>query len=375
MKARILVFALAVTLLSPVEAQRKGILIDEKVRSASLAGNLLGDESAPKVTVYLPPSYRQGNSRYPVLYLLHGYRGTNRMFQTPQWVDVPAAADRFAREGGGEFILVLPNAYNMYGGSFYTDSAVTGDWETYMVAELVAHIDSKYRTVRHPRARGIAGHSMGGYGALKLAIKHPDIFGAVYALSPCCMMWGDDLSLENSAWADTLDFRSAADVQRTMKSVNSGKPNLRTFFSFVFVAAAAAWSPNPSKPPLYADFPVERADGKWRQVPAIAARWSANLILPLVPQYHGNLKRLRAIGIDVGQQEEFQHILEGSREFSRLLNHYKVPHTYEEYEGDHGNRIPHRMEKAVFPFFARAFADVPAAKQRVAPGSLSHAPR
>lgn len=363
MKLRVVGLTLLVGLLASAAAaqQGTGVVVDEKVPSAALEGNGLGDPVTRNVSVYLPPSYRHGERRYPVLYLLHGYGGTNRTFQSKDWVNAPALADKaFAKHAAGEFIMVMPDSSNLYAGGFYTDSVVAGDWETFIVRELVDYIDGKYRTVRDPAARGIAGHSMGGYAALKLAMKHPDVFGSLYGLSPCCLGWGKDLSLENPAWEETLGFRSVEDVQAAMKELESLKGDdpaaLRKFFSIVFVAMAAAWSPDPGNAPLYVDFPVERTENGWRPVPGIEARWSANLILPMTPQHHGNLKRLGAIAFDVGRQEEFEHILEGSRELSRLLKEHHIEHTFEEYDGTHGSRIPQRMEEKVIPFFWRAFA-------------------
>jgi S-formylglutathione hydrolase FrmB len=339
-----------------------GLVVDAKVASAALEGNRLGDTATRNVSIYLPPSYRSGERRYPVLYLLPGFFGTNRTFQSKGFVDAPALADKaFAQSPTGEFIIVMPDARNFYGGSFYTDSAAAGDWETFLVRELVSYVDSEYRTLRDPAARGLAGHSMGGYAALKQGMKHPDVFGAVYALSPCCMDWGKDLSLENPAWKDTLSFRTVEDFQafgKEMRNLKDDDPTLlRRFFSIVFMALAAAWSPAPAKPPLYVDLPVEPAESGWRPVPGVQARWSANLILPMAPQYRGNLRRLRAIVLDVGRQEEFEHILTGSHAFSRLLTEYGIAHTFEEYEGDHSNRIPQRLEEKVLPFFLRVFAE------------------
>jgi len=348
-----------------------GLVMDAKVPSTALEGNPLGDAAARNVSIYLPPSYRQGERRYPVLYLLHGYGGANRTFQNKGWVDAPSLADKaFAQLAANEFLIVMPDARNLYGGSFYTDSAAAGDWETFIVRELVNYIDTEYRTVRDPAARGLAGHSMGGYAALKLAMKHPNVFGAVYALSPCCMDWGKDLSLENPAWKDTLSFRSVEDfhaARTALRNLRDGDPNgIRRFLSIVYLAMAAAWSPAPAKAPLFVDLPVEPAEDGWRPVPGVRAQWSANLILPMTPQYHGNLRRLRAIALDVGRQEEFDHILQGCRAFSRLLGEYRIEHTFEEYDGDHGNRIPQRVEQKLIPFFVQAFA---ATKKKAKPAT------
>ena len=83
-----------------------------------------------------------------------------------------------------EMILVGVSGNNALGGSFYVDSPVTGGWATAVVDHVVGAIDERYRTMAAPGSRGIAGFSMGGYGALALVFAHPDVFGAVYALSP-----------------------------------------------------------------------------------------------------------------------------------------------------------------------------------------------
>src|SRR5207237_5134929 len=104
----------------------------------------------------------------------------------------------------------------------------------------------RYRTLPSTVSRGIGGHSMGGYGALELAMKHPDRFGAAYGLSSACLGWGGDLSLTNPAWDATLSFKSFDDFQE----------NEKLYLCQAYMAVAAAWSPNPAKAPFFADLPV-----------------------------------------------------------------------------------------------------------------------
>ena len=80
-------------------------------------------------------------------------------------------------------IIVTPNADNSYDGSYYTNSYVTGNWEDFISQKLVDYIDANYRTIKSVHSRGIAGHSMGGYGAVKLALKYSHIFGTLFGLS------------------------------------------------------------------------------------------------------------------------------------------------------------------------------------------------
>ena len=79
--------------------------------------------------------------------------------------------------------MVVPGD-NQLGGSFYVNSPVTGNWEDFVVQEVVGYVDNHYRTIARVESRGISGHSMGGFGSLNIAMLHPDVFGAVYSLSP-----------------------------------------------------------------------------------------------------------------------------------------------------------------------------------------------
>src|SRR5580658_9936937 len=138
----------------------KGSFERIKVHGKSLEGNLEGDSPDRDVSVYLPPSYATArNRRYPVVYLLHGYTNTDEGWFGPGLksgflsanTSLPAAADRAITESGAsEMILVMPNAYTIYQGSMFSNSATTGDWEGYVTRDLIAYIDSHYRTIATP---------------------------------------------------------------------------------------------------------------------------------------------------------------------------------------------------------------------------------
>jgi len=84
--------------------------------------------------------------------------------------------DLISKGAAKEMIVVVPNGSNRYLGSFYTNSSVSGNWEDYIYRDVVSFIDDTYRTITKPASRGIAGHSMGGYGALMLAMRQRGIF-------------------------------------------------------------------------------------------------------------------------------------------------------------------------------------------------------
>lgn len=164
-------------------AEKKGTVETIKVHGKSLEGNLEGDSPDRDVFVYLPPSYQTDqNRRYQVVYFLHGYGVKAEAY----WnlMTVPATADKEMNGGTAhEMILVNPDAYTIYNGSMYSNSPTTGDWETYLTHDLVQYIDSHYRTLATRESRGLAGHSMGGYGTMRLAMKYPEVYSSVYAMS------------------------------------------------------------------------------------------------------------------------------------------------------------------------------------------------
>jgi S-formylglutathione hydrolase len=289
------------------------------------------------VFVYLPPSYASNKTRrYPVVYFLHGY-GINA---ERYWniMTVPDAADKDFTSGGmHEMILVHPDAFTVYSGSMYSSSPTTGDWETFVTQELVSYIDTHYRTLAARESRGLAGHSMGGYGTLRLAMKHPQVFSSIYAMSSCCLMNNPGAARGPGAAAKNGDNKKKAG------------------FSNVQFAEAAAWSPNPANPPQFFDLPTK--DGEVQ--PAVAAKWVANSPLAMVPQYVTNLKKLQAIALDVGLQDG---LLGTNQEMDQSLVQLGVAHTFETYEGDHNNRVKERFETKVLPFFSSQLTVAGAAK-------------
>ena len=325
-------------------------VIDERVHIPALENNVLGDSADQRVVVYLPPSYKANSRRrYPTLYLLHGIGGSPEDWGPDgfQEMDIGLVMDSLVRNGvSREMIIVTPNGRNRYLGAFYLNSRTTGNWEDYIVRDLVQHVDRTYRTLPSPASRGIAGHSMGGFGALMLAIRHPDVFSAVYALSPCCLGMVADLSPSNSAWHRLAHFRDWDDLL-----TRAGEK--KDFMPIAFVALAAAVSPNPSARPWHADLPVIVRGGRLVRVSPAFQRWQETFPLPHVKKNQKALRCLKAVGLDVGLHDEFTHITLGTRLFSDSLSYYEIPHAFELYDGDHRDRIRERVTTRVLPFFSR----------------------
>jgi S-formylglutathione hydrolase FrmB len=330
------------------ETAPRGKLVSDRLASKALAGNLLKTPSERSVIVYLPPSYSQGpQRRYPVLYLLHGITSTNTDFAggLDKSLNVETELNRLIGDGTvREMIVVLPDARTKFGGAFYTNSTVAGNWEDFIVADLVGYIDARFRTLARPESRGITGHSMGGYGAIKLAMRHPEVFCAAYALSPACLTWAGDLTADNPAWRKTLALKRPEDRRED------------DFYSLAFLAMATSFSPNPNRAPFFADWPFKATEAGLQIDKAAHARWAAEFPVPLVGRYAANLARLRGLRFDVGKGDEFSHIPAGCRLLSKTLTERGIRHVFEEYDGDHNNRIWGRLWTKVVPFFSHTLS-------------------
>jgi S-formylglutathione hydrolase len=168
MKLVALILTATALLFAEAKPQPKGSVQRIQVHGKSLEGNLEGDSPDRDITIYLPPGYNVNrNQRYPVVYLLHGYLLTDQYWTgtgasgpgvNMPGADVPAAMDNLIARGKAKpMIVAMPNAYSVYAGSMYSSSVTTGDWETYIAEDLVAYMDTHYRTIPERGSRGLAG--------------------------------------------------------------------------------------------------------------------------------------------------------------------------------------------------------------------------
>jgi enterochelin esterase-like enzyme len=302
------------------------------IHGAALAGNLEGNAADRDALVLLPPGYEvDANRRYPVVYALHGYS-----IGAEQWsheIHVPQTLEGAFAMGAREMIVVLPDSKTAHNGSMYSNSVTTGNFEDYISRDVVAYMDAHYRTIPNRDSRGLVGHSMGGYGASRIGMKHSDVFGSVYIMSPCCMQprgaevpfggeedLADALAIDSPAASANLPFGLRAQL-----------------------AVAAAWSPNPNDPPLYLDLPI--GDDEQR----VLGKWAANAVLAFADQYVQQLRQYRAIAIDAGDED-------GARDDAMLLHEfldsYGIEHAFEIYPGTHTSNVAFRIQNDVMPFFS-----------------------
>ena len=176
---------------------------------------------------------------------------------------------------------------------------------------------------------------MGGYGAARIGMKHSDVFGSLYIMSPCCLSARAAGPAESRIWKRRWRLRRRPRIRRTCRS-----------FSRAQLATAAAWSPDPKNPPLYLDLPTKNGVPQ----PDVLAKWAANAPLAFIDQYIGNLRQYRAIAIDVGDQDGLKI---DTGKLHEVLDTYGIANTFEIYHGTHTSAVADRFQNHVLPFFSQ----------------------
>lgn len=318
----------------PVIPGAKPVQVERiKIHGTALENNLEKDAVDRDVLVFLPPSYAKEKSRrYPVVYALHGYS-----IGAEQWskeIHVPQTIEGAFAQGAKEMIVVLPDSKTVHNGSMYSSSVTTGDFENFIARDVVAYIDAHYRTLPKRESRGLVGHSMGGYGATRIGMKHSDVFGSLYIMSPCC------LSARQAGPANP-------ELEKTLAEVKTAEDSAKLPFpARANLAAAAAWAPNPKNPPLYLDLP--RNNGEVQ--PDVLTKFAANAPLAFIDQYIGNLRQYRAISIDVGDKDGLRV---DSGKLHDVLDKYGIANSFDLYQGTHTSAVAVRFQNYVMPFFSK----------------------
>jgi enterochelin esterase-like enzyme len=329
-----------------VVASAQSRLVDVHVQSTSFAHNKIGIASTRNATVYLPDGYDASARRYPVVYFLHNLFEDHRTLYASY--DAKALFDTAIRNKVVPEVIVVSGDFSTpFGGSIYTNSPVTGNWEDFLVDELVAYVDASYRTLAHRDSRGLAGDRMGGYGAIRIGMRHPDVFGSVYALHPV----GTGTGLQ------TMYSRPNWELLANAKTLDEVKAD---FFSSLFLAIFQAHVPNTDRPPLFIDFPARKVGGEIVVDTAVTERLHASFALErMVPRYAENLKSLRGFKFDWGRGDTNQDHIYSNQAFTHKLNEFGIPHEADEYNGGWGDKhwgVRGRVYTELLPFFREHLA-------------------
>jgi S-formylglutathione hydrolase FrmB len=314
------------------------VIVHTRLESSHLADNLLGDPSERDLIVYLPKDYETSDLRYPTAYLLHAYGNTAQGLVTPatdeqRWK--PPIEDVldpvFERMGVPPMIVVIPDGNSRYGCGQWVDSPVSGNFEQYVVSDVVTFVDAHHRTLPSARSRGVFGFSSGGFGAWHLASRNPDVFGAMAMLS------GD------SFFDISHKFMPYKYLDSIWPEAPAG-PIEGNFWSEIVYDLAACYSPNPDRPPFYVDLPVAFPSGE-----LINEGWDRWLAFDPIVNVHDrldDLRKLSGILLDVGFNDDFS-LQWGHRLLSHHLSEAGIAHEHRENSGNHGGRAYERYQVAL----------------------------
>ena len=330
----------------------RGRVVSDTFRSRVLAHNPLGDPAQRPLIVYLPPDYeRAPGRRYPVIFVLAGFAESGPMLQNwqPFQPNLSDQLDLLTAHGllGKGVIAVLPDCFTRYGGSQYLNSSAVGNYDDYLIQELVPYIDRAYRTLGDG-SRGIMGKSSGGYGALTQAIRHPDVWQALACHS-------GDLLFELCYASDFPIFCNiigrAGGPESWFRGFEARRKKTDEDMAAIDIfAMAACYSPNPAASPFPFEFPFDLHTCE--RDPVIWQRWLALDPLFMVerPEVRQALQGLQLLFFDCGSRDEYMlHF--GARALSRKLTAYAIQHEYEEFDDTHDN-IAYRYDVSL-PRLAR----------------------
>lgn len=321
--------------------QKQGTVRILRHESEVLRDNPLGDKHVRDVIVYTPPGYEEGAESYPSVYCLTGFTGRGKMLLndaafTPNLAE---RMDKLINSGVIKpMIAVMPDCFTYYGGSQYINSAATGNYEDYLIDEVVPFVDENFRTVKDRNSRAVMGKSSGGYGSLVLGMRNYDIFGLVCSTSGDCyfehcypmdfakafrVIKGDPRGFMEKFWA-------------TEKKGKDDFPAVNT------IGMAACYSPNAESPWGF-DLPFDLETGEMRR--DVWERWLVHDPVRLVENAVENLKSLKLLYLDAGTRDEFALDL-GARILSKKLQDHGIPHMHEEFDDGHFN-ISYRYDRSL----------------------------
>ncbi len=322
-------------------------LHSKEFTSSALLNNPIGNTAMRKMQVYTPPGYHHNRDQgYPVVYLLHSLPFSEKAYtdqeEWDEWIDpngMFTTYPDFPQEGFrlwidnlilagtiDPMIIVMPNAETLpYGFSFYSNSALNGNFEDYIVNDLVDYIDNRFNTIANRDGRAIIGNSQGGHAAFKFGMKHPDIFGVV------------------ASHAGMIVIETVLSVGQDVVAENPNGfmgPDPAKFLTSAGYAMSAAWSPNLNNPPFFVDLPFDYPSGD--VIPAIADLWYENDPFSMLDTYADNFRSLKGIYFDCGNFDELESC-EGNDYMKQKLDAFGIEYTYETFDGGHFDKMFSRL--------------------------------
>ncbi len=326
-----------------------GKIVSFEHQSSVLLSNPWGDPADRAVHIYLPPDYSEQDEPYVCLWDLAAFTnsGPGHLNWQNHGENLPKRLDRLVGEGSmPSVVVVMPDCFTSLGGNQYVNSPSVGNYADYLVHELVPLVSTRLNVVNHRNGRGVFGKSSGGFGALYLAMKFADCWGAAASHAGDV---GFDL-VYRPAFAETCSVLAEydGDIEKFIHAFwASNRPCAREYTALMTLAMAASYDPDPENPGII------RLPFDWRTCTMDQQRWLQWLSFDpvnLVQRHAEALHSLHGLYLDVGRHDQY-HIQFGSRVLVDILKKLEVEFFYEEFEGSHSGmdwRLDHSL-----PFLAR----------------------
>ncbi len=320
--------------------------------STVLKGNPWGDPVSRDVFIYTPPAY-DASEALPVFWDLAAYTnaGPGHVNWRNHGDNLPQRLDRLiATEQMGPVLMVFPDCYTSLGGNQYVNSPAVGQYEDYLLAELMPLVEAQYPLTN----RAVFGKSSGAYGALMQALRHPDIWSAAACHSGD--MFFDLVYRPDFPTACKVLARSKNDIPAFMRKFwKSKQPGGDDFHTMMVLCMAASYAPETpseltSNLPFRLPFDLETCTLD----PDLWSRWLEFDPVEMAAEQLLVLNQLKGLYIDVGNRDQY-NIHFGNRIFHRRLEGLGIPHHYEEFDGTHSG-IDHRLDISL-PWLYRKLTD------------------
>ena len=300
-----------------------------------LANNPLNDPVRRSISVYLPPDYDESSRHYPVLWLLAAYTssGPASLAWRNHGENLPQRLDRLIASGDlPPVICVLPDSYTSLGGNQFVDSPAIGDYASYLVDELIPTVDQRYRTIAEAAGRAAFGKSSGGFGAMHLAARFPDVFGGIASHAGDCGF--DRVYLRDfPSCCDELALHDH-DLERFVRRFwRMRKPGYRAFHALMVLCLAASYSPAMGQA-MNLQLPFDLHTCRLNE--EVWQQWLAFDPLQFDAPALDNLSGLRALWLDAGNRDQY-FIHYGTRELHHRFEKHGLAHRYEEFDGNHSS--------------------------------------
>ena len=345
LRAGLLSAALALLIISGAQAEPRLDVLE--FPSVELKHNPLHDPVIRKVAVFLPAQY-ETNQSLPIVYYLPGYGNSSEKFikDAKKW---QAFTQQLAEEVA-PVLFVVVDGRNRWGGSQYLNSPAQGNYADYVCDEIVERVEARYRICSGAPRRIIAGHSSGGFGALRLGMWRPRLFDGIVALSPDSDFQNSHLPLVTVPGVTNV----ALDKIESCMAANMKTPRPTDGDLVYALGLSAAYAPRGRSHPGQFEWLYD-ADGRFRE--KVWRRWMDNDPLTIVQRTPNAFRASQSVYLEGPNQDQYRANI-GAAKIYEILRHRAARCTFYEPPGKHSDKVPARLQRGLAWIFKRPMRDI-----------------